>query len=264
MSSDFLYNLKTMLALLSRDLRIQLFNLRTTIENTIIIVFFGYLNYGYFLPLLGMKQELIVPVFLGIVIFMFFSVAFRRALLEAIDLKDHHLIRYQVILPLSKNWLIIKYVCSFFSLLFLSSFPIFIFAKILLGVKLNLFFLIRPSFWCTYLVSLFFVSTFFLFLIFKYSYDWFSASFWPRVLLPMEFFGCTLYTWKNLNLGLPNFAKWILLNPMTYVNEGIRASILNDSVNYISPWICVLVLLFFSLFNVVFLNYTFKSRLDLP
>jgi ABC-2 type transport system permease protein len=44
------------------------------------------------------------------------------------------------------------------------------------------------------------------------------------VLTPMIFFGCTYYPWSALNL-FPRLQKIVLINPLVYASEGLRASL---------------------------------------
>ena len=44
------------------------------------------------------------------------------------------------------------------------------------------------------------------------------------VLTPMIFFGCTYYPWSALN-GFPILQKAVLINPLVYASEGLRASL---------------------------------------
>jgi ABC-2 type transport system permease protein len=44
------------------------------------------------------------------------------------------------------------------------------------------------------------------------------------VLTPMIFFGCTYYPWSALN-SFPILQKVVLINPLVYASEGLRASL---------------------------------------
>jgi ABC-2 type transport system permease protein len=44
------------------------------------------------------------------------------------------------------------------------------------------------------------------------------------VLTPMIFFGCTYYPWSALN-SFPILQKIVLINPLVYASEGLRASL---------------------------------------
>jgi len=44
----------------------------------------------------------------------------------------------------------------------------------------------------------------------------------------MIFFGCTYYPWSALN-PFPLLQKIVLINPLVYASEGLRASLVPDS-----------------------------------
>lgn len=48
------------------------------------------------------------------------------------------------------------------------------------------------------------------------------------VLTPMIFFGCTYYPWSALN-SFPILQKVVLINPLVYASEGLRASLVPGS-----------------------------------
>jgi ABC-2 type transport system permease protein len=48
------------------------------------------------------------------------------------------------------------------------------------------------------------------------------------VLTPMIFFGCTYYPWTALN-AFPILQKVVLINPLVYASEGLRASLVPGS-----------------------------------
>lgn len=55
------------------------------------------------------------------------------------------------------------------------------------------------------------------------------------VLTPLFFTGCSQYPWPSLD-RLPWFKVVTLLNPLTYVSEGMRAALL-PGVPHMSPWV---------------------------
>src|SRR5207249_12071334 len=68
------------------------------------------------------------------------------------------------------------------------------------------------------------------------------------VLTPMTFFGCTYYPWSALN-NFPTLQKVVLINPLVYASEGLRASLVPQF-----PHLSLLaVLLGLTLFDVLLL-----------
>jgi ABC-2 type transport system permease protein len=62
------------------------------------------------------------------------------------------------------------------------------------------------------------------------------------VLTPLLFTGCSQYPWPTLD-SLRWFQIVTLLNPLTYVSEGMRGALV-PSVPHIRPWVCVVALVF--------------------
>lgn len=60
------------------------------------------------------------------------------------------------------------------------------------------------------------------------------------VLTPLIFTGCSQYPWPSLS-RLAWFQWLTTLNPLTYVSEGMRASLV-PAVPHMRPWICIVLL----------------------
>jgi ABC-2 type transport system permease protein len=61
------------------------------------------------------------------------------------------------------------------------------------------------------------------------------------VLTPLLFTGCSQYPWPSLS-RLPWFQDITLLNPLTYMSEGVRASMV-PQVPHMRPWIAAIMLM---------------------
>jgi ABC-2 type transport system permease protein len=68
------------------------------------------------------------------------------------------------------------------------------------------------------------------------------------VLTPMIFFGCTYYPWSALE-KFPILQKVVLINPLVYASEGMRATLVPNSAHL--PVVAVIVALVF--FNLLLL-----------
>jgi ABC-2 type transport system permease protein len=68
------------------------------------------------------------------------------------------------------------------------------------------------------------------------------------VITPMIFFGCAYYPWSALKT-FPIMQKAVLINPLVYASEGLRATLVPQFPHL--PLMAVLVMLF--LFDVIFL-----------
>ncbi|MBD3231833.1 hypothetical protein GF322_04190 [Candidatus Dependentiae bacterium] len=65
---------------------------------------------------------------------------------------------------------------------------------------------------------------------------------WVRLVFPMWFLSGVEFPWYTIHNKLSSKISYILLlNPMLYTMEGVRATVLGQQ-NYISFWICLIVL----------------------
>ena len=65
------------------------------------------------------------------------------------------------------------------------------------------------------------------------------------VMTPMIFFGCTYYPWSALKT-FPILQKIVLINPLVYASEGLRAT-LAPQFSHLSITAVLLALLFFDI-----------------
>jgi ABC-2 type transport system permease protein len=70
------------------------------------------------------------------------------------------------------------------------------------------------------------------------------------VLTPMIFFGCTYYPWSALS-SFPILQKIVLINPLAYASEGLRASLVPQFPHL--PTVAILVAL--AIFDALFLVF---------
>jgi len=68
------------------------------------------------------------------------------------------------------------------------------------------------------------------------------------VMTPMIFFGCTYYPWSALG-KFPILAKAVLINPLVYASEGLRASLVPQFPHLWLP----LILVALTVFDILFL-----------
>jgi ABC-2 type transport system permease protein len=78
------------------------------------------------------------------------------------------------------------------------------------------------------------------------------------VLTPMIFFGCTYYPWSALN-NFPILQKAVLINPLVYASEGLRATLVPQSP-HLSLMTVLFGLVFFDLLLLVLGLRQFRSK----
>ncbi len=87
------------------------------------------------------------------------------------------------------------------------------------------------------------------------------GSVWMRFIYPLWFLGCFQFSWQSLYQMSPVLAYLNLLNPMTYVSEGFRASILGQQ-NSLNFWLCASMLIVFTVAMGAQAILRLKKRLD--
>lgn len=84
---------------------------------------------------------------------------------------------------------------------------------------------------------------------------------WMRFVYPIWFLGGFQYAWYTLYKTSPTFGFLALVNPMTYVMEAIRISILGPQ-GYLPFWPCVLIVIAFAILSAFVGIARLKKRLD--
>lgn len=261
MNSSFKNSFSTFLALTNRDLKVFSQELADTIIDGIILIITEVLMFGYLLPLMGMPKEDIAPMYIGSIIFLLFFLGENLSLKHVFDLKHARYIDYQLTLPFSYHWLFFHYIVSFIIETIIISLPLLIFGIWLLGSNFALLSINWFAALYMYLISLIFFSIFFLYLSFAYSFEWFMDNVWPRILSPLYGFGCTVFYWKQVKAISPFLSFLCLLNPLTYISEGIRSALLGDP-KFIPAPLCFFILLFFTFFIYLGLQKGINQQLD--
>lgn len=248
-------------ALMHRELTVMVPGLWADFIDTTINSGLATLLYAYCFPLMGIELHRIAPLYIGTIIQVSFLACFSGAINLVFDLRYSRFIDYHLTLPISKWWLITVY-----------SFPIVIRAIILstppalLALLLfqNTFTLTRTSillFCILYLFALLFLSAFFLAIAFNSSYNWFMSSVWPRLLDPIEMFGCVFFAWTPLYYANPVLAYCTLLSPLTHVTEGLRAAVLPEN-SFFSPYFCLIATIIFYLISLHAIQKGMKKSID--
>ena len=107
--------------LILKDLRVLFKTFKDSLINNIIFVFFQVLLYEKMFSLMGFPIEKTFPIVVGGIANVLFIIAYSKALENVFDLEFHKFITYKIILPISINWLLVKYLLSSYTVIFSSS-----------------------------------------------------------------------------------------------------------------------------------------------
>lgn len=222
-----------------RDLTIHFKNYKATLVNTIILFACNILTFAYLFPTTDSGYGAFY--FMGsLVTFGFFSGVMNAYELIG-DVEGDRSINYLLTMPLP-SWLTFVAIGLSWSLRTIVNIaPMFILGKLLLWEQLDLSKIHYVPFIFQFITASLFYGFFGLWTatMFKRMSD--AGNIWLRMVNPMFLFGAFMFSWKSIAATMPWVSIVLLLNPIVYANEGMRATGL-DPNNYIPFWICNLVL----------------------
>lgn len=232
-------------ALTKRDCIVLYSNLYDRLLDGMALVFVQVLAFGYLLPLMGMPQALCAPLYLANVIQIFFFIGYATSIYYVFDLRYKRIIDYHLALPLPKKYLFAQYAIKYSIEALIIGIPLISLGIIGLGSQFPLHAMHLPSLIGISLASLLFFSFFFIYFGISSPYTWFMDNAWPRRLLPLFLLSTSLCTWESVYAFNPTIAYIFLVNPITYITEGFRASFFSDGLYLPISW-CIMATLFFS------------------
>ncbi|MCX5921850.1 MAG: hypothetical protein NTX86_00815 [Candidatus Dependentiae bacterium] len=256
-----LKNARILRVLISKDLKMIAANVSSIIIDCIPPLIVQVTTFGYLFPLLGTPSAMIAPTYLGSMTSLLFHLGYAFVLKTSFNLEHDRFIDYHLTLPIPKRWLFASFIINHMLEVAIVTLPLFTIGVGLLHTHFNLAAISWLGIAIVYPLILAYFSTFFLAFSYSLSLSWIMANSWPRILAPMWWIGATLVVWKKVYLWQPWIAYCMLLNPITYAAEGIRAAFLGNQ-DFI-PWpLCAVMLSIFIVFNCVCLVYGVKKRLD--
>lgn len=84
---------------------------------------------------------------------------------------------------------------------------------------------------------------------------------WSRFIFPMWFLGGFQFSWMSIHAISKPLSYVLLLNPVTYIMEATRVSILGQE-GFLNWYICIGALLIFCVFSFSYSYYQMKKLLD--
>ncbi len=251
----------TYLALVRRDISVIRQRLRGAFINASVRVVTDVVVFGGLFPAMGVPEELISPLFVGSVALQFLFQGMAFALRIIFDIRFTRFIDYRLTLPLPKRWLFASYITYFCMEAAIVTLPLFTLGILLLGDK---FHIVAPNwflFVVIYLMSLIFYGIMFLGLSLYYEFDWFMQNLWPRRLTFLLMLSPTFFVWYKAYEFAPYTAYSMLIVPLTYVAEGLRATLIGGP-GYIPAYACILALFIWISLFIWFAACGIKKRLD--
>lgn len=216
----------------------------------------------FMFPRLGMPESLVPPLFLGTAtFFVLMSLGYRQFMFIAKDIEygNGGELTHSLALPIRPTLVVTALIIKFIIEAVIVTVPLLFCGILVLGDRLLLALAPNASFTLFFLMQLLmilFFGTFFLATILCNSFEWYLNNVWTRRLNGMFFLSAHLVTWYQVLGYSPVWAYLFLLNPATYLCEGLRSALLGSD-QYIHPGICIAVTI-----SIIFINcYRIKNGL---
>ena len=214
-------------------------------------------------PLLGVPVRYTASLYLGANMSLIFWVGYWYCLNLGADLKEPRLIDYQLMLPVSLKNLLATYVISFVLQIGAILVPLCFGGFFLLSNRPPLtFFSLLQALGILFL-GVTFIGTFFVTLAFLCNMEWLKANGTIRLLVPIALFNANFVIWHDIYAFSKPIGYVLACNPITYISEGMRNSLLNlNPTQQIPTSFCALVLLGSIILMSQLLVYGARRRLD--
>ena len=264
-TASFMAHLHICLELLKRDMYLLKKNMWGKCLDGILLTCTQLIMYGKLFPLLGMPKEYILPIYVGsTTLLLFISLGFTMAINIVISAlhEGHAQFEYFFTLPCPKKWIFVYHVLSFVIETALITLPLLLVGIFCLADNGGLLIVSSAfSFFPFYFASLTVIATFFLAIAFVHRPQWFLDNVWPRRIGPLMSLSSAFFSWKLVASYAPIMGTVLLLNPMTYITEGIRATLLPHAP-HISLLFCCAALALFFIFCCYLLQKGVYKQLD--
>ncbi len=198
--------------------------------NTYIMPFFGITSkYGEFM---------VAGTFASIGLFEVFPSAVNLVS----DIQHDKIISYHLTLPLPSNLVFFRLMTYYFFNIITMQILTLPFALALVYNRMSLAHINIPQVITMVLISNFFYAGVSLYISSKIDIMEKIGDVWMRFIYPLWYFGGYHFSWKALYSFSPWLAYFNLLNPMTWLMEGLRGAFLN-SFEFLPFWQCALIVL---------------------
>ena len=224
----------------------------------ITIIGFGYIQSGVFFKSPYVPESLILMI--GSFVFTITSMCFSFISPFIYDMEGNRFIDYQLTL-LPAPFLVVEMIVFAALFAFFTALPFFplvrsIFPQLFIGLQ---------SSWLALLLILFcmciFIASYIMLAMCLIKSSFQIRQFFVRVNLPLVILGGSWLPWYIMKQHFPPLAYIVLLNPFTYITEGIRASLFGNNSSI--PWyLCLIALIAFSLSFTLASIHFFKRKLD--
>ncbi|MFH1254528.1 MAG: hypothetical protein V1646_03795 [bacterium] len=177
------------------------------------------------------------------------------------DLEGDRSISYYLTLPTHTATVLCSHIFNYATISTVMTIATIPLAKLILWNQLNLLAISWPKLlFFILLINVFCATATLLLSAFIPSMDKFDIL-WTRIIFPLWILGGFQFSWYSVHSTAPKLSYILLLNPILYMSEGIRAALLGQE-GTINFWICSVVLIVMWI-GVGFWSFkALKKRLD--
>lgn len=246
-------------------LRTKSTNMRTTLTDKLINLYIwgicSLFVYSYVMQAFGLANDFGPFQLGGILASIGLFEVYSNAVTIVSDIEGDRTITYYLSLPAPAFTILASFVCYYAFISITMGILLLPLAKIILGSQ----FVLANVSWLSLilfisLINLFYATATLLLSALIPSMDKFDIL-WTRFIYPIWFLGGFQFSWKSVHDKVPWFSYIILVNPVTYATEGIRAVLLGQT-GYLPFWLCCLVIFVLWIFVAWGAYKTLKKRLD--
>ncbi|MBS0622558.1 MAG: hypothetical protein JSR80_06335 [Verrucomicrobia bacterium] len=192
--------------------------------------------FGYFTPLMGMQATYGVFIMVGSITSMGIFDIIGQAGSLIMDIKGDRTISYLLLLPI-RSWLIFSYFAISWAIKSaLLAIPLYIAGKLIFWNQFDLSLVSWHQLVMGFLVCNLFFGTFALWIVSIFHRVSDVGRLYFRFLNPLFILGCYFFTWEAATTLSPAIGYLCLIDPISYVMEGMRAAILGPS-GYLPFWV---------------------------
>lgn len=259
--TNFQLPFSTFLWLIWRDVRVLGKNfMNSVIDATLLPAGILFVS-GYIMPALGVPIDYGSFMLAGVAAVMCLNSTGTDAGNLVSDLEGQKSVSYELSLPLP-SWLVcVKMALVYTIKAILLNIAIFPIGVLLLWNKIDLSAVSLSKFLLIYVVANLMYGFFSLFISLVMKNQESYGRFWIRWGFLLFTTGAFQFSWKLMAVSVPFFAWLSLLNPLVYPFEGMRAALLGQP-GFLNYWICLAMIISFTLLFAILALWRFKKRLD--
>lgn len=216
---------------------------------------------SYIMPYFGLSHDFGVFQFGGIIAAIGLFELYGSAVELVTDFEGDRVINYSLTLPIPSWMALVSKGAYYFIVYFILSILVFPIGKLTLWNQLDLTQINYFRFFLSLIFQNIFYASFVLWTASIIANMNSLSSIWARYIFPMWFMGGFQFSWIALHKVMPIVSYINLLNPMIYITEMVRISILGQ-LDYINFWYCIIAVTFFSALCLALGIRNLKKRLD--